>query len=54
MDGRNGMMFLLKRLCIHFKGEDNVFSVERQCLELVGQPGEEIAPYSRHHLLGTF
>ena len=54
MVGRNETMFLLKRLCIHIKGEDNNFSVERKCLELVGKPGDAVAPYPRHRLLGNF
>jgi hypothetical protein len=36
MVGRHDKVFHLKRLCIHIKGEDSNFSVERQCLELVG------------------
>jgi hypothetical protein len=45
MVGRHDKVFFLKGLCVHFKGKDNNFSVERQCPELVGQPGEAIAPY---------
>jgi hypothetical protein len=54
MVGRNDMMFHLKRLCFHIKDENSDISVEGQCLELVGKPGEVVAPYPRHHLLGTF
>jgi hypothetical protein len=54
MVGKHDKVFFLKRLCVHLKGEDNNFSVERQCLELVGQPGKETASYLGHHILGTF
>jgi hypothetical protein len=54
MVGRHDKVFCLKRLCIHFKGEDSDFSVERQCLELVGQPGKATASYPGHRILGTF
>jgi hypothetical protein len=47
-------MFHLKRLCFHIKGENRNISVKGQFLELVGQPGEVVAPYPRHRLLGTF
>jgi hypothetical protein len=52
--GRHDKVFCLKRLCVHFKGEDSNFSVERQCPELVGQPGEATVPYPRHRVLETF
>jgi hypothetical protein len=54
MVGRHDKVFLFKRLCVHFKGEDSDFSIERQCPELVGKPREAVAPYPRHRLLGTF
>jgi hypothetical protein len=54
MVGRHDKMFFLKGLCVHLKGEDSDFSVERQCLELVGKPGKAIASYLRHRILGTF
>ena len=54
MVGRNDMMFHLKILCFHIKGENNDFLVERQRLELVGQPGKETASYPGHRILGTF
>jgi hypothetical protein len=54
MVGRHDKVFFLKRLCVHFKGKDSDFLVERQCLELVGQPGKETPSYPRHRILGTF
>jgi hypothetical protein len=54
MVGRHDKVFFLKGLCVHLKGEDSDFSVERQCLELVGQPGKAIASYPGHRILGTF
>jgi hypothetical protein len=54
MVGRRDKVFHLKRLCVHFKGEDSNFSVKRQCLELVGKPGKAPASYLGHRILGTF
>ena len=54
MVGRHDKVFFLKGLIFHLKGEDSDFSVERQCLELVGKPGKETASYPGHHILGTF
>jgi hypothetical protein len=45
MVGRHDKVFCLKGLCIQLKGEDRYFSVERQCLELVGQPRKTTASY---------
>ena len=54
MVGRHDKVFFLKGLCVHFKGEDRNFSVERWCLELVGQLGKVTASYPGHCILGTF
>jgi hypothetical protein len=54
MVGRHDKVFCLKGLCVQLKGKDHHFSVKRQRLELVGQPGKTTAPYPRHSILGTF
>jgi hypothetical protein len=54
MVGRHDKVFFLKGLCVQLKGEDSNFSVKRQHLELVGQPGKTTASYPRHSILGTF
>jgi hypothetical protein len=48
------MMFRLKRLCFHIKGENNNLLVEGKCVEMVGKHGETVVPYPKHCLLGTF
>jgi hypothetical protein len=54
MVGRHDKVVFLKRLCVHFIGEDSNFSVKRQCLKLVGQPRKATASYPRHRVLRTF
>ena len=54
MVGRHDKVFFLMELCVQLKGEDHNFSVKRQCLELVGQPGKTTEPYPRDSILGTF
>jgi hypothetical protein len=46
--------FALRDYASTSKAKITIFSVERQCLELVGQPGKATTSYPGHHILGTF